>query len=135
MTPCFRSGLRAVIGLICIGFPSAYCGSPDNDMPTNIQAYLDKGIKIKDELMSGMPLVYPIIAPHAPYTCGQEGIQMCKDMAEKHGLGVHIHLCETFGEVKDWKAANSDETPVKYTPPPPILSSGPSARWRGRDVA
>eukprot|EP00285_Hemiselmis_virescens_P019607 CAMPEP_0173407878 /NCGR_PEP_ID=MMETSP1356-20130122/68281_1 /TAXON_ID=77927 ORGANISM="Hemiselmis virescens, Strain PCC157" /NCGR_SAMPLE_ID=MMETSP1356 /ASSEMBLY_ACC=CAM_ASM_000847 /LENGTH=464 /DNA_ID=CAMNT_0014369107 /DNA_START=84 /DNA_END=1478 /DNA_ORIENTATION=- len=107
-----ESGMRAVVGLICIGFPSAYCGSPDNDMTANIKAYLAKGVEINDNLISKMPLVTTIIAPHAPYTCGRAGLQHCKDEGDRLGLGVHIHLCETGGEVKDWKAANGDETPI-----------------------
>lgn len=61
-------GIRAVVGLICIGFPSAYCGSPDNDMETNIKAYVDKGVDIRETIISKMPLVTCTIAPHAPYT-------------------------------------------------------------------
>lgn len=106
-------GMRAVIGLICIGFPSAYCGSPDNDMSQNIAAYLAKGEQLNKELFSKMPLVTPIIAPHAPYTCGVDGMEQCKRMSEKLGIGIHVHLCETCGEVKDWKTANSDKTPIK----------------------
>ncbi len=60
--------MRAMVGLICIGFPSAYCGSPDNDMSSNIKAYIDKGVQIHEQVISTMPLVTTCIAPHAPYT-------------------------------------------------------------------
>jgi len=35
--------MRASLGIICIGFPSAYCGDPAASMTENIKAYLDKG--------------------------------------------------------------------------------------------
>ena len=71
-------GMRAVVGLIAIGFPSAYCGSPDKTQEENIKLYLEKGIRIKEEVLSKMPLVHSIIAPHAPYTVGVEGLRLCQ---------------------------------------------------------
>ena len=72
------AGIRAVVGLIAIGFPSAYCGSPENSQEENMKLYIDKGIRIKEEIFSSMPLIHSIIAPHAPYSCGVEGLRYCQ---------------------------------------------------------
>jgi len=97
------AGMRARIGIICIGFPSAYCGAPDRSMDENIQAYLDKGCSIKDRDFGGYPLLDVTVAPHAPYTCGQAGMATAAALAKKLNVPFHIHLHETCGECTDWE--------------------------------
>ena len=36
---------------------------------------------------------------HTPYTCPPEYIKKVRDAAEKYNIPIHIHLCETKGEV------------------------------------
>jgi len=96
------AGMRARIGIICIGFPSAYCGAPDKSMDENIQAYLEKGTKIYEDQFKGYPLIDAAVAPHAPYTCGKSGMGIGAELARKLGVPYHIHLHETCGECSDW---------------------------------
>ncbi|HPT78775.1 MAG TPA: amidohydrolase [Candidatus Atribacteria bacterium] len=42
-----------------------------------------------------------MIGPHSIYTCSRDYLKVCKGMAEKHGVGIHIHLSETEQEVRD----------------------------------
>ncbi|MDR0996231.1 MAG: TRZ/ATZ family hydrolase [Zoogloeaceae bacterium] len=41
------------------------------------------------------------VAPHAPYSVGDEGLAACRDFSQKHGIPVHIHVQETAGEVTE----------------------------------
>ena len=97
------AGMRGRIGIICIGFPSSYCGAPDKSMDDNIQAYLDKGCEIKNNDFPNYPLLDVAVAPHAPYTCGKNGMQIAGALAEKLNVPYHIHLHETAVECKDWE--------------------------------
>jgi len=54
-----RSGMRAVIGLPLLEFPTAYAADADD--------YLDKGLAARDALRD-QPLLHFALAPHAPYT-------------------------------------------------------------------
>lgn len=41
-----------------------------------------------------------MLGPHAPYTCPPDYLKKVRDTAEKYGIPIHIHLCETKGEVE-----------------------------------
>ena len=41
------------------------------------------------------------VAPHAIYTCGKENLIKSKELAQKLGILLHIHLSETRQEVED----------------------------------
>jgi 5-methylthioadenosine/S-adenosylhomocysteine deaminase len=49
--------------------------------------------------------VTTMFGPHAPYTCSPEYLQKVKEIAEKYGVGIHIHLAETKDEVNKVKEA------------------------------
>lgn len=42
-----------------------------------------------------------MLGPHAPYTCSPKYLQKLMEKADKHGLGLHIHLAETKNEIED----------------------------------
>jgi 5-methylthioadenosine/S-adenosylhomocysteine deaminase len=86
------AGLRAVVGLIVIDFPSAWASGPDE--------YFAKGIELHDRLR-GSPLIRTVFAPHAPYTVGDAALQKTRAYAVELGIGVHMHVHETEFEVAD----------------------------------
>ena len=44
------------------------------------------------------PLIEFAVGPHAPYTCGRETLLWSRDIAEKEGALINIHIAETRGE-------------------------------------
>jgi len=86
------AGMRAVVGIIAIDFPTAYASDADD--------YLRKGLQARDELR-GEPLVSFTLAPHAPYTVNDGTLRHIATLAEELDLPVHIHLHETAQEVED----------------------------------
>ncbi len=85
-------GMRAALGLIVIGFPSAWASTPAD--------YLRKGLNLRDELRSEARLSF-CLAPHAPYTVDDDTLRQVAILANELELPVHIHLHETAAEVTD----------------------------------
>lgn len=56
--------------------------------------------------------ILTMFGPHAPYTCSVECLLKVKELAKKHGVGIHIHLAESDDDVKNTTAFQS-ERPVK----------------------
>ncbi|MGB9857926.1 MAG: amidohydrolase [Dictyoglomaceae bacterium] len=52
------------------------------------------------------------LAPHAPYTCPPKFLEKVIDKAIQYNLGIHTHLAETEGEVKEIKERYG-ETPIR----------------------
>lgn len=86
------SGLRAVAGQTVLKFPS-----PDAQSFEESLARADEFI----QAWKGHPLIVPAVAPHAPYTCTEEILHACTDLALKHDVPLHIHLAETALEVEN----------------------------------
>ncbi len=84
-------GMRAVVGIIVIGFPTAYATTPAD--------YLRKGLELRDA-SAGDPLLSFCLAPHAPYTVDDEGLRRIAVLADELDLPVHIHIHETAAEVE-----------------------------------
>ena len=85
-------GIRAVLGLIVLEVPTAWAGDRDS--------YFSRGLEVH-ETFRGDALVATALAPHAPYTVGDEAFERVRDLSERLGLPVHIHLHETAREVED----------------------------------
>jgi len=85
-------GMRAVVGIIAIDFPTAYASDADD--------YLRKGLQARDDLR-GEPLVGFTLAPHAPYTVGDNTLRHIAALAEELDLPVHIHVHETRHEIDE----------------------------------
>lgn len=47
--------------------------------------------------------IHVMLGPHAPYTCPPDYLKKVRDTGEKYGIPIHIHLCETKGEVETCK--------------------------------
>jgi len=84
------AGMRAVCGQTILKFPS-----PDNPSWEDALAYTEQFIQdFKDH-----PLIVPAVAPHAPYTCTDEILRACADLARRYDVPLHIHIAETRFEV------------------------------------
>lgn len=91
------AGMRAVIGLILIDFPTAYARTADE--------YIDKGLRLHDELRNE-PLIRTAFAPHAPYSVSDEPLSRIRTINNELNLPLHIHLHETAHEVDEALARN-----------------------------
>ncbi|HUQ27540.1 MAG TPA: TRZ/ATZ family hydrolase [Usitatibacter sp.] len=85
-----RMGMRASIGMIAIEFPSAY--APD------AAGYLQKGIACRNEY-HGENLLSFCLAPHAPYTVGDEMLKRIAVLADEIDVPIHCHVHETRDEI------------------------------------
>ncbi len=84
-----EAGLRAVCGQTILKFPS-----PDADnYEESLAACREFIVRWKDH-----PLIVPAVAPHAPYTCTAEILQMCAALANEFDVPLHIHINETAEE-------------------------------------
>jgi 5-methylthioadenosine/S-adenosylhomocysteine deaminase len=89
---CGEFGMRAVLGITALEFPSNYASDADD--------YIAKGIAAR-EACSENPLLSFCLAPHAPYTVSDRSFQRMATLAEQLGLPIHCHIHETQQEVED----------------------------------
>ncbi len=87
-----NAGMRAVVGLILIDFPTVWAANADD--------YLHKGIEVHDHYRHH-PLIRTAFAPHAPYTVSDDPLQRVVTFAEELDLPIHMHLHETAHEVDE----------------------------------
>jgi 5-methylthioadenosine/S-adenosylhomocysteine deaminase len=99
-----RLGMRAVLGVGILDFPSKSAGTTDEYF-ANAESF------IKD--WKGDELITPCIAPHALYTCGTESLKRARRVADRYDIPIHIHLSETKWEVNEIKNRYR-MTPVEY---------------------
>ncbi len=84
-------GMRAVVGLILIDFPTVWASDADE--------YISKGLEVHDHYRSNTRIT-TAFAPHAPYTVSDDPLQRIETLAEELDLPIHIHVHETEFEVK-----------------------------------
>jgi len=87
-----RAGMRAVIGVAVLDFPTPYASSADE--------YFRKGLAARDKWLSH-PLLHFSIAPHAPYTVSDASLERVASIAAELDCPVHIHIHETAHEIQD----------------------------------
>lgn len=87
-----NAGMRAVVGLILIDFPTVWASSADE--------YLHKGIEVHDHFRHNT-LITTAFAPHAPYTVSDEPLQRVVTYSEELDIPIHMHIHETAHEVND----------------------------------
>jgi 5-methylthioadenosine/S-adenosylhomocysteine deaminase len=85
-----RMGIRAVVGMIVLDFPTAWARSPDE--------YLEKGMELHDGLRH-IELVSTAFAPHAPYTVSDAPLKKLRVLADELDLPVHMHVHESEQEI------------------------------------
>lgn len=97
-----ESGLRASLsyGIIELGDPNRR------------KAEIRKGEDLLRKRGAAGGRIGVMFGPHAPYTCSDDCLMEIKELAEKHDVGIHIHLSETREEVQEC---------IKRTGKPPIL--------------
>ncbi len=99
-----RLGMRAVLGVGVI------------DMPTKTTAGADECLERAERFIKkwrGDELITPAVAPHSSYSCSPDTLSKSKALAEKYGVHLHTHLCETEGEVEEVKKKHG-KTPVIF---------------------
>ncbi|MDW3095279.1 MAG: TRZ/ATZ family hydrolase [Gammaproteobacteria bacterium] len=84
-------GIRAVIGMIALEFPTAYAASPDE--------YISKGLSLYDDYKAD-PLITNVFAPHAPYTVSDATLTKINSYANELDLPIHMHIHETKSEIE-----------------------------------
>jgi 5-methylthioadenosine/S-adenosylhomocysteine deaminase len=89
-----ETGIRAVIGLILIDFPTAWAKDADE--------YLVKGEQVHDKYRHNSH-IHTAFAPHAPYTVSDGPLQRINILAEELDIPIHMHIHETADEVKQSK--------------------------------
>ena len=85
-------GMRAVLGMIAIEFPTSYAADADD--------YLAKGLAIRDSL-SDDPLLSFCLAPHAPYTVADKTFGKIATLAAQLEIPIHMHVHETRHEIEE----------------------------------
>ena len=96
-------GIRTVVGLIVLDFPSAWAKDADD--------YLHKALAVNDEIKE-FSLVSSAFAPHAPYTVSDEPLQKIAMYSNELDLPVHMHIHETALEVAEAQN-NSGSRPLE----------------------
>jgi len=110
-------GIRAVIGLIVLDFPTQYADGPDQ--------YLAKGLALHDRYRDH-PLVHTAFAPHAPYTVSDGPLERVRTYADELERPVHIHVHETAAECGEAMQQNG-ERPLARLERLGLLSPGLAA--------
>ena len=85
-----QAGIRAVLGLILIDFPSAWAENTD--------AYLEKGIAVHDAFRND-PLLHTAFAPHAPYSVSDASLRRMLVLANELDRPIHMHVHESRDEI------------------------------------
>jgi len=99
-----EAGIRAGLGFGILDFPTKVAKTP--------KEYIKRAREFAESLR-GEELVFPVICPHAPYTCSSDTLRSASELAQELGLYLHIHVAETRGEVERIKEEYGN-TPVKY---------------------
>lgn len=86
------AGMRAVIGLIVIDFPTAWAANADE--------YLSKGLETHDHFR-GHSLIKTTFAPHAPYTVSNDPLERVRNYTNELNIPIHMHIHETKHEVDE----------------------------------
>jgi 5-methylthioadenosine/S-adenosylhomocysteine deaminase len=86
------AGIRAVVGIAVLDFPTAYASDADD--------YLRLGLAARDAYKD-LPRISWMLAPHAPYTVGDGAFAKIVTYARQLDLPIQTHLQETRGELDD----------------------------------
>ena len=99
-----KAGLRAVLGETFIDFPV-----PDHKDLAETLAFMANFAK----KWKGHPRITPAAAPHSAYTCSKETLLAARDIAQKEGLPLLLHVAESPKELSDSREKKG-KSPVAY---------------------
>jgi 5-methylthioadenosine/S-adenosylhomocysteine deaminase len=85
-----EAGMRAVIGMIVVDFPTGYAANADE--------YITKGLAFHERYRDH-PLIRVAFAPHSPYAVADAPLQRVRALADELEVPIHLHLHETRNEV------------------------------------
>ena len=85
-----RAGMRALCGQTVLKFPAPDAASFEDSL-SRAREFITT--------WKGHRLITPAVAPHAPYTCTEEILRLCAELAHELGVPLHTHLAETSSEV------------------------------------
>lgn len=97
-------GLRAFLGEGVIDFPTPSAKDPQT------------GLRITRDFIEkwkGHPLIHPIVAPHAPYSCSESLLRECVHLARAYDVPLQIHLAEAEWERHQF-LKEKGKSPVRY---------------------
>ncbi len=86
------SGIRAVLGLIFVDFPTPWARSPEE--------YFDKNQGLYEQYPPDDRIEW-MLAPHAPYSVSDQMFSRIAGMARSLNLRIHMHLHETHTEIDE----------------------------------
>ena len=98
------AGIRAGLGFGILDFPTKVANTPEE--------YIRRAREFAQSLKNE-EFVFPVICPHAPYTCSPDTLRRAKELADELDLYLHIHVSETRGEVEKIKEEYG-KTPVRH---------------------
>jgi 5-methylthioadenosine/S-adenosylhomocysteine deaminase len=99
-----EAGMRAVVGEVLYDFPSPNYG------------LLEKGFEYTEALIHrwhGDSLIRIAVEPHALYTCSPDLLRQGRDLADRYGVPMIIHLAETKSEIEE-VSKKYGKTPVNH---------------------
>ena len=96
------AGMRAVIGLPVLDFPTPYAADADG--------YLQAGLAARDAWKHAPRITFSL-APHAPYTVGDDSFRRIVTYARQLDLPIQTHVQETRSEL-DAALAKDGRTPL-----------------------
>jgi len=99
-----ESGMRAVLGQGVLDFPT-----PDSPSPTEALKRAEKFF----QSCGGSSLLHPALFAHSAYTCSPALLGECRDLAERRGVPLLIHLAETKSEIEE-VSKKYGKTPVNH---------------------
>ncbi|MCS7262521.1 MAG: amidohydrolase [Aquificaceae bacterium] len=86
-----QAGIRAGLGFGILDFPTKVAKSPEE--------YLQRARSFIQEYKNH-PLLFPVVCPHAVYTCSPQTLKKSLELALQEGVYLHTHIAETQQEVE-----------------------------------
>jgi 5-methylthioadenosine/S-adenosylhomocysteine deaminase len=80
-----KAGMRALCGQTVLKFPAPDAASFEDSL-SRAREFITT--------WKGHRLITPAVAPHAPYTCTEEILRLCAELAHELDVPLHTHLAE-----------------------------------------